>query len=255
LSWLLKLSNWLSGGALDRYREQTELAKAKLKQAESTIEELKTNNKQIQKELVQAQAQLQINRGFQIELGEAQIRLRQLEAELKTSQQKLLSTEQQLQHSQEQLQAQTLQLNRSQNWLEKLKEPLEITKIAKILPKGDFDSLWGFGLGYPQAQTTIDTGAIIIRGWVLGKKAKAAKIRVTHQEHILLEIPINLPTPTIVQQYPDIPNAGNSGFESCLAVTDLPSEHELKLQVLLDDKSIVPLCAIFFKPHNSKSEV
>ncbi|MGF1540930.1 MAG: hypothetical protein ACFCU5_10845 [Pleurocapsa sp.] len=246
MSWLLKLSNWLSGGALDRYREQTELAKAKLKQAESTIEELKTNNKQIQRELAQTQAQLQINRGFQLELGDAQIRLRQLETELEVCQQQLLSSEQQLQQSNNQLQTQTVQLNQSQNWLEKLKDPIEIVKIAKILPKGDFDSLWGFGLNYPQAQTAINTGAIIIRGWVLGKKATATKIRVIYQEHLLSEIPVNLPSPMITQQYPDIPNAGNSGFESCLAVTGIPLEHELKLQVLLDDESVIPLCAIFF---------
>ncbi len=247
MSWLLKLSNWLSGGALDRYREQTELAKAKLKQTELTIEELKTNNKQIQRELAQTQAQLQINRGFQIELGDAQIRLRQLEAELTSCQQQLLSTQQKLQQSQDRLQSQTVQLNESQNWLEKLKESREIVRIVKILPKGDFDSLWGFGLGYPQAQTAIDTGAIIIRGWVLGKKAKATKIRVTYQEYILSEISVNLPSPMITQQYPDIPNAGNSGFESCLAITDIPLKHELKLQVLLDDESVIPLCAIFLQ--------
>ncbi len=251
MSWLLKLSNWLSGGALDRYREQTELAKAKLKQAESKIEELKTNNKQIQKAIAQAEAQLQITRGFQLELGDTQIRLRQVEAELDGYKQKLLSTQQQLKQSQTQLQSTTVELNKSQNWLENIKKPIEIVKIAKILPKGDFDSLWGFGLGYPQAQTVTDTGAILIRGWVLGKKTIAKKIRVTCQEHILLETAVNLPSPIVTQQYPDIPNAGNSGFESCLTVVGIPLEHELKLHALLEDESIIPLCAIFLKSQDN----
>ncbi len=247
MSWLLKLSNWLSGGALDRYREQTELAKAKLKQAELTIKELQSNNKQIQKELGQAKAQIKINRGFQIELGDTQIRLRQLETELDEYKQKLISTQQQLKQSQIQLKTTTVELNNSHNWLENIKKPIEVVETTKILPKGDFDSLWGFGLTSPQPQTITNTGAIIIQGWVLGKKAAAKTIRVTYQEDILLEIPVNLPSPMITQQYPDIPNAGNSGFESCLTVVGIPLEHELKLYAVLEDESVIPLCAIFLK--------
>ena len=247
MSWLLKLSNWLSGGALDRYQEQSKLAKAKLKQAETKIEELKTNHQQIEKELAQTKAQLQINQGFRIELGDTQIRLRQLEAELANNQQKLLSTQQQLEDSQISLQTASVELNKSQNWLEQLKKPVKIIKIEKILPKGDFDSLWGFGLGNPQPQTTTNTGAIIIRGWVLGKKTAAQKIIILCQEQIILEAEIDLPSPMITQQYPDIPGAGNCGFETCLTLLGLPLDDPLKLHVLLEDDSTVPICAILLE--------
>lgn len=247
MSWLLRLSNWLSGGALDRYQEQTELAKAKLKQAELKIKELTINNKQLKKELGQANAQIKINRGFQIELGDTHIRLQQLETELEEYQQKLISTQEQLKQSQIQLKTTAAELNNSFDWLANIRNPIEVVEIKKILPKGDFDSLWGFGLISPQSKSLTNTGAIIIKGWVLGKKATAKTIRVIYQEDIIIEIPINLPSPMITQQYPDIANAGNSGFESCLTVMNIPIEHELKLHALLEDESIIPLCAISLK--------
>ena len=84
------------------------------------------------------------------------------------------------------------------------------------------------------------------------KSFHAKKIRITCQEHILLEIDVNLPSPMITQQYPDITNAGNSGFESCLTVMNIPLEHELKLHALLEDESIIPLCAISLKRNSRK---
>ena len=67
------------------------------------------------------------------------------------------------------------------------------------------------------------------------------------QEQIVLEANINLPSPMITQQYPDISGASNCGFETCLTLLSLPLDHPLKLHVVLEDESIVPICAILLE--------
>ena len=179
MTWLLKLSNWLSGGALDKYQQQAKLAKAKLQQIESETEHYRVNAQQIEKELAQAKAQLQINQGFQVELGETQVQLQKTKADLSSCQKRLIASEQQLQQSQTKLQQTTKELAHSQDWLEQINSPIKIVEIRKTLPKQEFDTLWGFGLGTPKVDTMATAGSIIIKGWVLGKKAKVSKIKLT----------------------------------------------------------------------------
>ena len=247
MSWRLKLSNQLSGGALDKFKEQARLAKAKLQQIESETENSRTNIQKIEKELAQAKAQLQINQGFQIELGETQMQLQKVKANLSDCQKRLIVSEQQLKQSQSKLRKTTKELANSQNWLQQIQTPIEVVDVVKTLPKQDFDTLWGFGIGVPKVNDRATAGAIIVKGWVLGKKAKATAVRVVYNDQSILEIPVNQPRPAIVQQYPDIANAAESGFESSLAVTGLPPEAKLQLFALLDDDSIIPLCAIALK--------
>ena len=247
MTWLLKLSNWLSGGALDKYQQQAKLAKAKLQQIESETEHYRVNAQQIEKELAQTKAQLQINQGFQIELGETQMQLQQTKVDLSSCQKKLIASEQQLKQSQTKLQQTTKELANSQNWLQQINSPIEVVEINKTLPKQEFDTLWGFGLGTPKVNTMATAGSIIIKGWVLGKKAKASTVKVVYDNQTIIEVPVDQPRPNIAQQYPDIANAANSGFESSLAVVGLPPEAEIHLLALLDDLSEVPLCAIALK--------
>lgn len=247
MSWLLKLSNWLSGGALDKSQQQARLAKAKLQQIESETENSRIKVQKLEKEIAQTKAQLQINQGFQIELGETQMQLQKIKANLNSCQKRLIASEQQLKQSQSKLQKTSKELANSQDWLQQIQTSIEVVDIVKTLPKQDFDTLWGFGLGVPKVNSKATAGSIIIKGWVLGKKAKATAIRITHDNQTILETPVDQPRPAIVQQYPDISNAANSGFESSLAVTGLPAEAELHLLALLDDDSVIPLCAIALK--------
>lgn len=247
MTWLLKLSNWLSGGALNKYQQQAKVAKAKLQQIESETEHYRVNAQQIEKELAQAKAQLQINQGFQIELGETQMQLQKTKADLSSCQKRLVASEQQLTQSQTKLQQTTKELANSQNWLQQINNPIEVVEVRKTLPKQEFDTLWGFGLGTPKVNTMATAGSIMIKGWVLGKKAQASKIKVTYEEQTIIEVAVDQPRPTIAQQYPDIANAANSGFEFSLAVVGLPPEAEINLVALLDEQDEVPLCAIALK--------
>ena len=209
-----------------------------------------------QKELAQTKAQLQIQQGFQIELGETQLKLQQIEAELQRYKKEIF--EQQKQLSTLQAKYQTAEqnidkLSQGQNWLSQLKTPIQIVEIRKTLPKQDFETLWGFGILSPTLDTTIDTGAIFVRGWVLGKKSQAKTIEVKYQNESLLVAPVKLRRPVVAQQYPDIPAANYSGFEFVLSVAAIAEEIELSLEALLEDRTVVSLCNFVLQPRTIES--
>jgi multidrug efflux pump subunit AcrA (membrane-fusion protein) len=253
LSWRLKLSNWLSGGILDKYEQQAKIAQSKLQQTELEIDRYQSQLQQSQKELQQTNAQLKIYRGLQDELGTNQIKLQKATTEFKSCQEKLTATQNELTELQTKLQTTSQQLAVSQNWLEQLKAPVKVTAINKILPKHEFDTLWGFGLGNPRVDSISSGGSLMFMGWVLGKKAVAKSVTITYNNEILVETPIDRPRPTVTQQYPDIPKAGTCGFECSLMVAGVPNEAELYLSVVLEDGSIIPLCGIVLQ--NDRSSV
>jgi hypothetical protein len=259
---LKKLANWFSDedpekNKLEQPPQQSDAkSNAKLAKMQSTIEQLNQDLQKSHKELAQAQAQLQINQGFQIELGETQFRLQKTEAELQRSKQELFEQQKQLSSTQAQYQKiqQTLaQIVEQKNWLSLIKTPVQIIEIKKTLPKQDFETLWGFGIMSPTVETIITTGAIFVRGWVLGKKAQAKTVKVLYQGETLLETAVDLRRPVIAQQYPDIVTAGQSGFEFSLAVTGMTTEIELNIEAYLKDETIVSLCNFVLKPQTIES--
>lgn len=246
MSWRLKLSNWLSDGILDKYQRQIESTKIKFNQTESELNSLKLQLQQSQLELKRALAQLQINQGFQIELGEKQIQLQQTKAQLQQCQTQLQQKQQQLENYQTKLQQTQSKLINSQDWLQQIQTPIQVVEV-KRLPQKDFEALWGFGVGSPLSESKAIAGSILFKGWVLGKKSLAKKVRIIYQGQILIETPVEQPRPAITQYYPDIPAAANSGFEAPFSVTAMGSEAELELQAVLEDESIIPLSLIYLK--------
>lgn len=264
---LTKFANWFS----DRERQETldedpekqqsktqpaNQSEAELFRMQSKLDKLSDNLRISQKELAQARAQLQINQGFQIELGETQLKLQQTEAELQSLKHEMFEQQKQFNAAKLELQQtkQSLtQLTESQDWFNQIKTPIEIAEIKKTLPKQEFETLWGFGIISPTAKSTITTGAILVKGWVLGKKTQAQSVIVKHEGKSILETPANLRRPIVIQQYPDIPNAGSSGFEFSLAVAGITDELELSLEALLSDETTVPLCNFLLKPQTIES--
>lgn len=247
MSWRLKLSNWLSGGILDKYEQQARIAQSKLQQTELICDRCQEELQQAQKELKQTNAQIQIYRGLQDELSANQVKFQKTLAQLNNCQQELTATQSELtelQNKFEQTNPQNEAVVTSTNWLDRVKIPVKVVAITKILPKHEFDTLWGFGLGHPKVDTISHGGALMFMGWVLGKKSPAQSVTITYDGEILVETVIDRPRPAIINQYPDIPKAGTSGFECALMVAGIPSEIDLHLSVVLEDGSVVPLCAI-----------
>lgn len=253
---LPKLANWFSDGDLEKFKQQagqTEQALIKLQKVESEVARLNDDLRKTHKELTQAKAQLQINQGFQIELGETQLKLSQATAEAQRYKKELFERQQQYERIEFEFKQARQALTKSQNWTQQLKTPIVITEIAKTLPKQDFETLWGFGITTPTVDSVITTGAILVKGWVLGKKAPAETLIVSYQTEKLLETPVKLRRPLVIQQYPDIPTASTSGFEFSLSVAGISTEVELSLEAWLTDGTAVSLCNFVLKPHTNES--
>ena len=247
MTWLLKLSNWLSGGALERYREQAKLAKAQVQQNELELNNLRNQCQQLQTEIEQLQAQVQIGQGFQVELGETQLKLHNKQQELIHCQKQFFSVKNQLEKLQAQFKTVSTKLVGHQDWVQQLQTKVEIVAIEKRLPKTEFDTLWGFGIANPQPQTITQGGSLLIKGWILGKRAKVNTVAIIYEGKTLFTTPVDQPRPLIAQQYPDIPKARESGFETSLSIVAMSSDAVLELQALLEDDTSVPICAIILK--------
>jgi len=246
-----KLANWLSEGDLEKYQQQAQLAstaQAQLKQVESKLDKLQSQLQQTEKELAQNQAQLQIYQGFQQELGETQLKLQKAERENQRYKKELFEQTKRLNLLQTQLAQAKKIVARSQNWIEQIMTLVQVQNIEKTLPKKDFDTLWGFGIISPKIESTSTAGATIVKGWAIGKQAKAVSLKVIYETETILEVPIELRRPKIAEQYPDIPSAHHSGFEFPLSVVGISNPTKFDLEVVLEDQTVVPLCAIIFQP-------
>lgn len=239
MNWRLKLSNWLSGGAIAKYRQQAETAKAQWQQLELDLENSKVQLKQSHIELEQTKAELQIAKSFQRELGKTQSQLKQCQEKLQQQQQELERSPTQLEQTQKELAA-------SQDWLQQLKTKIEVVEV-KRLPIKDFEALWGFDIGIPSPQTELTAGLLTVKGWVLGKRAEAKIIKIIYQQETLIETTVNRPRKFVKQKYPEVPAADSCGFETAFSVAGIPATTELEIQVVLADESLIPLSIICLK--------
>lgn len=244
MNWKLRLSDWLSDGLLGKYQNQIKLSQTKLNQREITIDSLRSELQQSLKDSERLQAQLSMSEGFQVELGETKVELQTMKSRIEQSQYELEVTKNNLEVAELKLQKTLSELADSKNWLEQIKLPVEVVEIKKLIPKEEFEALWGFGLGTPKSGATLSGGAILIKGWVLGRKSPVKKVKVSHEDKIISEFRTGLARPAIMQQYPDIPSAGISGFECLFSIVGIEATTELTLKVELEDESIIPLCAI-----------
>ena len=254
---LPKLANWLSEGDLEKYKQKAQnasSAQAKLEKMESELKNCQDHLKQTEKELEQAKAQLQINQGFQIELGETQLKLRRISEEALGYKKELFEQQKQLNLIKSQLSQAKQSINRSQNWTQHIQNLVRVDQIKKTLPKEDFDTLWGFGIISPNVDYIIPTGALVVKGWVLGKKSQVKALKVVHQTEEILETSVQIRRPKIAEQYPDISNASKCGFEFSLSVAGIPAAVELNLAAVLEDNSVVPLCVIVLQPEPIESK-
>ena len=257
-----KFANWFKNTDtdLEKEKDRQPVEVPQERQDPRELQKLKSENAQLsdryqqaQKRVAQLEAQLQIRQGFRIELGETQAKLQMTEAEVQRYKKELFESQKQLNLIQSQLAQAQQTLAKFQNWQQQLKTPIQITDISKTLPKENFDILWGFGIISPEVKSTITTGAILVKGWVVGKKAQAQTVKVACNGTTLLETTVKLRRPLVAQRYPDIPQANHSGFEFSLSVVGISTTTKLSLSVILTDETATDLCDIILNPQPIES--
>ena len=250
---LSKLANWFKNKDSAANQQPGPPDRLKPEKLKLEIEKLNERLQQAHKQIAQLEAQLQINQGFQVELGETQLKLQTAQTEAQRYKKELFERQKQLDSIQSQLTQARQTLAKFQNWEQQLEIPIQVTDISKTLPKQEFETLWGFGIISPQAEFTTTTGAIVVKGWVLGKKSQAETLKVLYSGKTLLETAIELRRPVVSQRYPDIPTANSSGFEFSLSVAGISTTTQLNLSAVLADKTEVALCDITLNPQPIES--
>ena len=256
---LSKLTNWFKNTDTDGEKSpqltNLEEPQSQSQPQEQILQKLKTENQKLsdrlksaQKRVAQLEAQLQIAQGFRIELGETHAKLQNAEAEIQGYKKELFEGQKQLNSIQSQLTSAQQTLANFQNWEQQLKTPIQITDISKTLSKENFNTLWGFGIMSPEVNFTTTTGAILVKGWVLGKQAQTQTLKVDYKDTTIVETPVKLRRPAVAQRYPDIPQAGESGFEFSLSVVGITSKTKLSLSTVLSDETAIALCDIILNP-------
>lgn len=215
MTLLLQLSNWLSGGALDRYKKQFESAQVKLSKTLSELEFLSERFDRTQQELNQTKTKLQAT--------QSQLESAQLECSKNSA-----STE------------------ANPDWLTQVNETVRVVAL-NYLPIEEPNALWGFKLGSPQLDMKINGGSIVVKGWILGKKASVNHFRISYGEEILAQIPVNLPSGWLAQKFPDLPEAKNSYFETALTISGAPEKAELLIEALFADRSSLAVATFQFQ--------
>ena len=83
----------------------------------------------------------------------------------------------------------------------------------------------------------------MIKGWILGKRAKVNTVELVYEGKTLFPTPVDQSSPHIAHT----PKARDSGFETSFSIVAMPSEATIELQAMLEDDTSVPICAIVLK--------
>ncbi|MFM7424159.1 MAG: hypothetical protein ACKO7W_04030 [Elainella sp.] len=85
---------------------------------------------------------------------------------------------------------------------------------------------WGW-LNPPVQNTELRGFSIPIGGWIVGRDAQPTMIKITCNQEILAEIPVNIPRPDVTKAH--FFQHVNCGYSTLLDVTSLPNKAEIVL--------------------------
>lgn len=115
-------------------------------------------------------------------------------------------------------------------------------RIDARTPDGD---LLGFWLDKPTPGTESGVYSIPLQGWVVTRGSPAQMLEITRENVCVDQLPIGTARPDIAEIYPDIPWAGESGFDFELGALTLPPEFTLHVAAVLEDGTRVSLATLF----------
>ncbi|MGB3267771.1 MAG: hypothetical protein WBA89_27910, partial [Microcoleus sp.] len=128
-----------------------------------------------------------------------------------------------------------------------MKKMIDVVEVLSA-PLAESQGLLGFNLDVPETGTQTDVGAVEFRGWVLGKMSPAIAVEVIHQGRVLKTIAVNVPRPDVVQTYPQVAEAGISGFQAILDLSRvIDRQDQLTVYSILRDQSLAKMAEVTVK--------
>jgi hypothetical protein len=114
---------------------------------------------------------------------------------------------------------------------------VEIVDVA--LAELNAEQLQGRNIEVPKTGSWIDSDAIRVAGWVLGRRSPAVAVEVVHVGTVLQSAELDVQRPDVADAFPEVSGAEQSGFRTGVIVPDT-GESELLVQAVLQDESRVP---------------
>ncbi len=117
----------------------------------------------------------------------------------------------------------------------------EVTIDTVVLAKIDPEILWGWYLDEPKAKSQVYANAMVIRGWVIGKKAPAVAVEILYEGRVFRKVVVNQVRPDVADSYPDLSEVKTSGFRVSIGILGMSPAKELKIQTVLKDNTRILL--------------
>lgn len=121
---------------------------------------------------------------------------------------------------------------------------LLIGKGTDIPDFGESEELRGFVLELPRPSTSVDSFALPLSGWVVGRSSPVQYIEVIAEETIVWRLPINSCRDDVADQFPELPWAAESGFQMTVGTVKLDQHFDVFVQAVLEDGTQAPMARI-----------
>jgi len=106
------------------------------------------------------------------------------------------------------------------------------------------NELHGFQLEVPKPGEEWNSQTLHFDGWALGKEQPVVAVEVLQDGRSISRIPVRKPRTDVGEQFPDVENAGSSGFAGALGALRLRRRFELLLRGELENGVTMPLAIV-----------
>jgi hypothetical protein len=130
---------------------------------------------------------------------------------------------------------------------------VEVVEVSTV-PTDLSALLWGCNIELPVRESQTEVYAIDVEGWAVGRDSPAVAVELVNEEAIVRRVPIDIYHPALADRYPNVPNAGNSGFRATVNVLGLTPKFELSVRVVLQDENRIPIGLIKARRHSLRSD-
>jgi hypothetical protein len=106
------------------------------------------------------------------------------------------------------------------------------------------DELRGFQLEGPTSGATSEAQTLHFDGWILGRNSPVKAVEVLQEGRGVLRVPVRTPREDLAEAFPEVPEAGSSGFSAAVGALRLRTSFELLLRGELESGVTMPLATI-----------
>jgi hypothetical protein len=122
---------------------------------------------------------------------------------------------------------------------------MTVWKVLELVePEESEEHLRSWFIEFPREWHEGDLYTMGIKGWVIGRNARATAVETVYHDHVIRTDPVRGPRADLAPAFPDLPPDLDMHFHSLLGVVGLRPEFKLLVQAVLDDGRRVPMAHI-----------